>query len=202
MKKNIILLSLAILLPFLSNAQDFWQSANGPYAGYIRSLAINSSGHIFAGTYSDGVFLSTNNGDDWASINTGLTNNGVSCLAINPGGHIFAGTAGGGVYRTIHPTTAVNEIDKELSFSCELKQNYPNPFNSLTTIKYSLARPDFVTIKIYSLSGQEIQTLMKGHQAAGEYQISWAAEGYPSGVYFYRLQTGEFSETKKLILQK
>lgn len=160
MKKNIILLSLAILLPFLSNAQDFWQRANGPYAGYIRSLAINSSGHI------------------------------------------FAGTAGGGVYRTIHPTTAVNEIDKELSFSCELKQNYPNPFNSLTTIKYSLARPDFVTIKIYSLSGQEIQTLMKGHQAAGEYQISWAAEGYPSGVYFYRLQTGEFSETKKLILQK
>jgi flagellar hook assembly protein FlgD len=65
-----------------------------------------------------------------------------------------------------------------------------------------LPKSYFVTINIYNLSGQKIETLISCHQAAGDHQIRWIAESYPSGGYFYRFQAGEFSETKQLILKK
>ena len=83
-----------------------------------------------------------------------------------------------------------------------LHQNYPNPFNLLTTIGYSLLKSDFVTLKIFNLVGQEVDILVNALQTAGDHQISWEAEEFPSGIYYYKLQTGEFSETRKLILQK
>ena len=83
-----------------------------------------------------------------------------------------------------------------------LSQNYPNPFNPSTTIKYTLSKSSIIALKIYNLAGQEIETLVEGFRHAGEHELKWEAEGLPSGIYFYRLQEGEFSETKKLILQK
>ncbi len=83
-----------------------------------------------------------------------------------------------------------------------LEQNYPNPFNSSTTIKYSLSKPNYTTIRIYNLVGQEMKVLINGFQTAGLHEIKWVAEVLPSGIYFYNLQSGKFSETKKLILQK
>ncbi|MFQ5753344.1 MAG: T9SS type A sorting domain-containing protein, partial [bacterium] len=83
-----------------------------------------------------------------------------------------------------------------------LEQNYPNPFNSSTTIKYSLAKPNYMSIRIYNLIGQEMKTLIDGYQTAGIHEIKWTAEGFPSGIYFYKLQSGGFSETRKLIIKK
>ncbi len=83
-----------------------------------------------------------------------------------------------------------------------LFQNYPNPFNPSTIIKYNLHESDFVTLKIYNLSGQELETLVNGFQTAGEQEMIWQPKGLPSGIYFYRLQTSEFSKAKKLTLQK
>jgi ligand-binding sensor domain-containing protein len=81
-------------------AQNFWQQTNGPYGGHVWSLAINSTGHIFAGTIGGGVFRSTDNGDSWTSANLVLTNDGVLSLAINSSGEIFAGTYRSGVFRS------------------------------------------------------------------------------------------------------
>ncbi len=91
---------------------NFWEQTNGPYGGIIVELAINSSnGHIFAGT-SGGIFRSTNNGDSWTAVNTGLTNPAVGSFAINPVTQvIFAGTIGSGVFRSSNngdSWTAVN----------------------------------------------------------------------------------------------
>jgi hypothetical protein len=83
-----------------------------------------------------------------------------------------------------------------------LDQNYPNPFNYLTNIKYELRTPTHATLKIYDILGQEIETLVNEYQNKGLYQIRWSATGLPSGVYLCRLQAGEFSEAKKLVLQK
>lgn len=80
--------------------------------------------------------------------------------------------------------------------------NYPNPFNPLTTIKYHLTISNKVTLKIYNLTGLEIKTLVSKYQTAGEYEVDWIVDGLSSGIYFCRLQSGGFSETKKLILQK
>jgi hypothetical protein len=89
-----------------------------------------------------------------------------------------------------------------VSKSFALYQNYPNPFNPLTTIKYNLEKSNDVILKIYNLSGQEMETLVNGFQTSGEHEITWQPRGLPNGIYFYRLQAGEFLETKKLILEK
>lgn len=97
-------------------------------------------------------------------------------------------------------TSLTDGIIKVLTFS--LSQNYPNPFNPATTIKYDIPEQSYVTIKIYNIVGEEISTLLNEEQNAGRYQIQWNASELASGVYFYRLQAGQFSDTKKLILMK
>lgn len=83
-----------------------------------------------------------------------------------------------------------------------LKQNYPNPFNPSTTIEFSLPQSEFVTVKVYNTLGQEVETLVNGVQEAGTYTARFDASRLTSGVYFYRLQAGQFSQTKKMILLK
>jgi hypothetical protein len=79
--------------------------------------------------------------------------------------------------------------------------NYPNPFNSFTTIKYNLPVSDFVVLKILSLSGQEIKTLVNDYQPAGRYEISFSADGFQGGIYLLKLVTGKFQETSMLIVE-
>jgi hypothetical protein len=83
-----------------------------------------------------------------------------------------------------------------------LHQNYPNPFNSSTTIQFTIPLTEFITLKIYNHLGQEIETLVNKQLTMGNYEINWNAKDLASGVYFYRLEAGEFFETNKLILMK
>jgi len=101
-------------------------------------------------------------------------------------------------------TTSVEERDKELTRPTDftLYQNYPNPFNPSTKIRFSLPKSGFVTLKIYNLLGKELETLVKEYKQASDYEVNWNAKNQPSGIYLYRLQAGEFIETKKLILQR
>ena len=96
--------------------------------------------------------------------------------------------------------TAVKEPQGEIPKVFMLGQNYPNPFNPATTIRYATTKPGQVLLKIYNLAGKEIEVLVNEKQPAGEHKIRWNPIGLPSGVYFYRLQAGEFTATKKLIL--
>ena len=77
---------------------------------------------------------------------------------------------------------------------------YPNPFNPATTISYTLPEAAFVSMKVYSLLGEEVATLVNANQPAGTHQVHFDAAGLPSGVYFYRLSAGSFSATRKLML--
>jgi len=182
---------------------DLWTPINtGITTKWTLSLVINAAGHVFAGTYDGGVFRSTDNGDHWTPLNEGLTSPHIWSLTINSSGYLFAGTGGGGVYRNIRSTTAANkETNKQNLFSYELMQNYPNPFSPLTTIRYTLPKTEYVTLTIYKLSGQTIETLVSEQQGAGDHDSKWTRERHPSGVYFYKLQAGAFSQTKKLIVQ-
>lgn len=93
-------------------------------------------------------------------------------------------------------------VNLKLPLKFELLQNYPNPFNPLTQIKYTLPKAGHITLRIYNIAGQEIETLINTFQTAGEHQVKWMVKGLSSGIYFYRLQAGDYSETKKLILQR
>jgi len=84
----------------------------------------------------------------------------------------------------------------------KLQQNYPNPFNPTTTIKYQIPELSFVILKVYDVLGNEIETLVNKEKAVGNYEVNFNAASLPSGVYFYRLQAGNFVDIKKMVLLK
>jgi hypothetical protein len=86
--------------------------------------------------------------------------------------------------------------------SSYLNQNYPNPFNPATTFSFSLQSRSFVSLKVFDLLGREVATIVSEDLSSGNYSRQWNASAAPSGTYFYRLQTGSFVETKKLVLLK
>ncbi|MFI5145094.1 MAG: T9SS type A sorting domain-containing protein [Ignavibacteria bacterium] len=83
-----------------------------------------------------------------------------------------------------------------------LYQNYPNPFNPSTIIKYQIVRKGLVNLTVYDAIGRQVETLVSLSQNPGTYEVQWNAAAYPSGVYFYKLSTDGYSETKKLVLLK
>jgi photosystem II stability/assembly factor-like uncharacterized protein len=96
----------------------------------------------------------------------------------------------------------VKQISGNIPSEYILYQNYPNPFNPSTTIRYSISRTVFVKLAVYDLMGREVNILVKEKQSAGTYEAVWLATNFPSGVYFYRIKAGDYSETKRLILLK
>lgn len=107
------------------------------------------------------------------------------------------------VYNWSTITTAVPPGDDGLlPRTNKLEQNYPNPFNPTTQIKYSIPHTGYISLKVYNLLGEEIATLFEGIRQAGNYVATFDGSKCASGVYFYRLRSGNFVETKKLVLLK
>jgi hypothetical protein len=83
-----------------------------------------------------------------------------------------------------------------------LEQNYPNPFNPSTRIAFAIPKASKVQLRILDVLGRDIALLFDGQKPAGAYELQWDAGSLPSGIYFYRLQSGEYVETRKMILLK
>lgn len=98
--------------------------------------------------------------------------------------------------------TGIKEVDTGLPTGFELTQNYPNPFNPATTIKFSIPQSDVVTIKVYNVLGQEVQTLVNQVMNAGTYEVDFNASHLSSGVYIYSITAGNYAATKKMMLLK
>ncbi|MFH0991112.1 MAG: T9SS type A sorting domain-containing protein [bacterium] len=101
----------------------------------------------------------------------------------------------------IKSTSVVRVKDPSLTLpeQFELFDNYPNPFNPSTTIRYQLPKESHVSLKVMNTLGQVVATLVNHKQNAGTYQVQWNSQ-FPSGVYFYQLQTSEVVQTKKMLL--
>ena len=101
---------------------------------------------------------------------------------------------------TITGATSVDNKTIPISFS--LSNNFPNPFNPTTKISYSIPKRSSVSLKVFNLLGSEVVELVSGEKDAGTYDINFDASNLPSGIYFYRIQSGSFTDTKKMILLK
>jgi hypothetical protein len=97
-------------------------------------------------------------------------------------------------------TTDVQRISSQIPSTFSLHQNYPNPFNPTTKIRYDLPHESRVTLSVFNLLGQEIVRLVDTHQSAGQYEVPFEASGLSSGVYFYRIQAGAYTHTKKMVI--
>lgn len=122
---------------------------------------------------------------------------------FTPTGSWFSSRALCGVIRyVVDSLTSVNEINTEIPDGYRLSQNYPNPFNPSTTIEFAIPERSNVTLKVFDMHGKEVATLANDEYTAGTFRVQWDAKNFASGVYFYKLQTNEFSATKKLVLIK
>ncbi|MBS1513821.1 MAG: T9SS type A sorting domain-containing protein [Bacteroidetes bacterium] len=110
-------------------------------------------------------------------------------------GALFKTTTGGIV-------TGISQSNSEIADNFSLSQNYPNPFNPATVISYRLPAAGSVSLIVYDALGNEVSTLVNEKQNAGSYSVEFNAASLPSGIYFYKLVTEKFSETKKMVLVK
>jgi hypothetical protein len=171
----------------------------------IYSMAA-SGNYIFAGTAENGVYASSNNGVSWIQKNEGLGNRTVQSMCF-AGDYIYAAvnvqSASKSVYkRLMQDFLGIKKSGNEVPGSFSLLQNYPNPFNPSTNIKFQIPRNSFVILKIYDIAGKEISELTNEELNPGTYEIEFDSSNLSSGVYYYRLTAGEYSETKKMILIK
>ena len=158
-----------------NNVSILLGNGDGTFASHVLYSAVAEPYWIFAGDLDgDGDLDLTTANRYWNSLS----------VLLNQGG------------------SGVDEVTELHPLAFSLRQNYPNPFNPATTIRYEVRRSGYVTLKIFNILGQEVETVVSAKQAAGEYTAEWDAANFTSGVYFYRLQVGEFSETKKLVLLK
>ncbi|MFA5403632.1 MAG: T9SS type A sorting domain-containing protein [Ignavibacteria bacterium] len=99
-------------------------------------------------------------------------------------------------------TTGINTINSEIPKEYKLYQNYPNPFNPVTKIRFQIKDSRFVILRVYDILGKEVAMLVNEKLSPGKFEIAWNAFSLPSGMYFYKLETGNFTDVKKLVLIK
>jgi endo-1,4-beta-xylanase len=97
---------------------------------------------------------------------------------------------------------SVKELNDNFSQSFSLQQNYPNPFSTITTINYHIPLNSFVTLKVFDIFGREVRTLINKWENEGNHSLNFNAGNLPSGFYFYEIQAGPYSKTKKLFVAK
>ena len=111
-------------------------------------------------------------------------------------------TEAAAIQSALNGVTGVAATQQETPQNFQLQQNYPNPFNPSTVISYSLAKAGSVTLKVYSMLGQEVATLVNGYQAANTYHVDFNASGLASGMYIYELRSGSKVASGKMLLMK
>jgi photosystem II stability/assembly factor-like uncharacterized protein len=187
-----------------TNGGDSWYLVNNIIGGAVWGLEFPAPNIGYACTDSGKVMKTVNGGENWIVQNTPLTGTDhfyeISFPSVNTGyvctwsGKILKTTDGGATY--------VNNTNSGIPREYKLFQNYPNPFNPTTNIKFAIPENGQVTLKVYNIIGKEIKTLVDGNMQAGEYETNFDARGMSSGIYFYKLESGDFKDIKRMVLLK
>jgi hypothetical protein len=179
-------------------------SGNGPSCRWLTSVNANGTMKYFVAT-STGVYSTTNlngNATVWAQEGPNTIGNVVCTMVLGRDLDDYAvvATHGKGVYSSSNATPV--EDGSTLLESYSLLQNYPNPFNPSTTIEFSLPAEGNVKLILFDAVGEEVDVIASKDFSTGNHSINYNASNLPSGVYFYRIETGSFVQSKKMILMK
>lgn len=179
-----------------TNVQDINNSLR------LFGIAFTDSNKGYAAGEAGTVLKTTDGGNSWTSQTTVSTNNlrGISFSDIN---NVTVIGDWGTIMRT--KTGGATFVEDKFSYlikGYQLFQNYHNPFNPTTAISYQLSAFSHVTLKVYDILGREVQTLVNEYEQAGKYTIRFDASKMAGGVYYYKLQAGNFNDVKKLVLLK
>jgi choice-of-anchor A domain-containing protein/uncharacterized repeat protein (TIGR01451 family) len=181
------------------NGNTWVRSVSYP-ANFVYALSVDGNGNLYASSWEAGIFVTQTSSNTWQPI--GLGGFGVSSVLVNSmTNSIVAGTSNGSVFRLINSPTNVNS-SVELPNRFSLEQNYPNPFNPSTTIEFSIANTEQVTLSLYNVLGELVETLINENLEAGNYKVNFTGSNLTSGMYIYHLQAGKFSSSKKMMLMK
>jgi photosystem II stability/assembly factor-like uncharacterized protein len=187
-------------------SQAYGSPALGGY-GNLKWVHGTNTVYLMGGTGPSGVCKrSMDGGNTWTTLTTsGLT--GVTHFEYFKAAwnaiYLYAVCGDGSVLRYVDSTmVAIDPNNNTVPTSYSLEQNYPNPFNPSTTIKYSVPTAGNVSVKIYNSIGSEIMTVVNKNHTPGNYVETVDMGGLSSGIYFYILKSGDFSETKKMMLIK
>lgn len=173
---------------------------------YFNSVRFhNSSTGYAAGFTSSGtssIFKTTNAGINWFEQFTPPADSLNSIFLIDANTGYAVGNSGTILKTTNGGVSAIIAISNEIPGSFKLYQNYPNPFNPSTKLKFDISKQGPVKLTIYDITGREVITLVNKELNAGTYEAEFGGEYYPSGIYFYRLQTEGYNKTLKMSLIK
>jgi hypothetical protein len=196
-------------LAYTTDGGITWEYIDKPYAFQSQDILTYRVGNYYGGMVTlesgyDGSLIQYKQGDSYAYIIPTYTGNPLNSFATYRKGNTLHIWAGGFGMTLLHNTdfiiTGVKDVKHQVISSYSLSQNFPNPFNPATDISFSIPKRSFVSIKVYDLIGREVAIIVSQELSAGTYTRQWNANNMPSGVYFYRLQAGSFTETKKLVL--
>jgi photosystem II stability/assembly factor-like uncharacterized protein len=171
-----------------------------PYGLY--SIKVVNNTMLYAGSKHNIVYNSSNSGLTWNNQTVPTTKGEIFSIYFtnNSTGYL---TVGNEIYKTTNGGTVfVSNISTETPSSFSLSQNYPNPFNPTTKIKFNVAKTGEVKIIVFDVTGREVQTLVNESLKPGTYEAAFDGSQFTSGIYFYRLQANDFTETKKMTLIK
>lgn len=179
-----------------NNWKEIFYKQNDPF----NSIFILGGSIIYLGCDQGLILKSTNGGLNWNSQLLPVQNscNSIFFVNLNTG---YAATWER-IYKTLNGGVLVNNISSVTSSDYKLFQNYPNPFNPVTNIKFNLPKDVFVKIKIYDVLGREIKTLVSEFKQAGSHIVSFNGFEFASGIYFYRIEAGSFTQVKRMALIK
>jgi hypothetical protein len=162
---------------------------------------IDSNRVIFVGSFGE-IYYTNNFGMSWNRLDayTKFSFGGIKFM----NNHIAftVGSRGLIMKLTSSNTIGINNLNNEISEQYILYQNYPNPFNPKTIINYQCPMFNYVSLKVYDALGKEVATLVNEKQNAGSYKVEFGGSAYPSGIYYYKLSAGEYSESRKMTLIK
>ena len=183
-----------------------WTNVSFSSTTIITNYAVevrNQQECVVMGTYGTGYYTS-NGGLTWSQKFLQSSISDIYGSYLSPNGILYAVTLlDSYIFKNASIfTTGINTVSENVPVTTRLRQNYPNPFNPNTVIRYQLSVVSDVVIKIYDVQGKELQTLVNETLNPGTYAVTFDGTGLTSGVYYYKLISGQFTETKRMVLIK